>query len=145
MQKRSVSTVTGESPFLYFDGPLMQTYQYPSKATEVVYCRREPMPESCANGHGFDPEKPISESYIGLESFVHSLKVDGSSWSLIKRLDAASALLDQEHTVSVGAVLNSTTDTDESCKRVNPEHGRRSKIYNPCLERNRHFIFMHTP
>jgi hypothetical protein len=63
IRERSLSTVDGSSPFLYFDGPTMSTYHFPSKETEVVFCRGNPHLENCREGHGFDPERrsfPIS-------------------------------------------------------------------------------------
>ena len=35
----------------------MQRYRFPSKPSEVVYCRGNPAPESCKDGHGVDPER----------------------------------------------------------------------------------------
>jgi hypothetical protein len=47
-----------EPTFSYFDSATMTRYHYPSKASEMVYCRRQPTPIGCNNdddhelGHG---------------------------------------------------------------------------------------------
>jgi len=63
VQHRSMPTALGDSPFRYFDGATMMVYQYPSRISEEVFCRSQPTPALCENGHGFDPERqnaPIS-------------------------------------------------------------------------------------
>lgn len=57
MQQRGMITTSGGSPFLYFDGATMKSYRYPSKGSEVAFCRFNPNVTDCANGHGFDPER----------------------------------------------------------------------------------------
>ena len=47
IKQRSVLTIDGKSPFRYFDGATMMEYRFPSKATEVVFCRNDPVPEGC--------------------------------------------------------------------------------------------------
>jgi hypothetical protein len=56
IQKRSVRTKNGESPFLYFDGATMMQYQFSSRVVEDTWCRDKL--DECAKGHGFDPEIP---------------------------------------------------------------------------------------
>ena len=58
IRQRTIHTVNGDSPLLYFDGATMLSYLNPSKASEAVFCRPNPKPESCEGGHGFDPERP---------------------------------------------------------------------------------------
>ena len=110
VQRRSMQTVDGKSPFLYFDGTTMMSYKYPSKQSEVVFCRREPTPEGCTGGRGFDLDRiniPISAlgvnqsslgehagrgvfakvdipalSYVGLEENVHIYHMDPSTYAL---------------------------------------------------------------
>lgn len=43
MQKR----ITSDATFSYFDGATMQSYLYPSKFSESVYCRQIPIPVTC--------------------------------------------------------------------------------------------------
>jgi hypothetical protein len=109
--ERTVPTVNGESPFLSFDGATMAAYRYPSKASEVVFCRRDPVPAACNGGHGFDMERsqiPISAlevkpsslgknagrgvfakqdiprlSYVGLERLVHTVYIEPSTYDII--------------------------------------------------------------
>lgn len=49
IKQRSVNTKDGESPFLYFDGATMMNYRYPPKASELVFCRIDPLPVGCEN------------------------------------------------------------------------------------------------
>jgi hypothetical protein len=68
ISKRIVPTLGDESPLQYFDGATMQRYRFPSKPSEVVYCRRNPEPESCKDGHRFEPERMnISVSALDLK------------------------------------------------------------------------------
>ena len=57
IQQRGMMTTTGGSPFIHFDGATMKSYRYPSKGSEVAFCRFNPTVTDCANGHGFDPER----------------------------------------------------------------------------------------
>jgi hypothetical protein len=110
VQRRSMQTVDGKSPFLYFDGATMMSYKYPSKQSEVVFCRRQPTPEGCTGGRGFDLDRiniPISAlevkqsslgehagrgvfakidipelSYVGLEELIHIFHMDPSTYAL---------------------------------------------------------------
>ena len=115
LRQRARTTVTGESPFLYFDGATMTQYQYPPKNAEVVFCRRTPLPEGCDLGHGFPHERhnlltndalevkkarfgdgsgpsvyaaqELSEdSYVGLERLVHSVVFSHSTHAIIQQL-----------------------------------------------------------
>ena len=54
--KRSMRTKSGTTPFKYFDGPTMVSYQVPPRSMEAVFCRRNPTPEECLCGYHFDPE-----------------------------------------------------------------------------------------
>ena len=56
IHQRGMITKSGGSPFHFFDGVTMQSYRYPSKGSEVAFCRLRPQLEDCKNGHGFDPE-----------------------------------------------------------------------------------------
>ena len=60
IQQRAIPTISGLSPFRYFDGPTMMSYQFPSRPTETQFCRNNPTPPMCENGHGFDPERPTA-------------------------------------------------------------------------------------
>ena len=68
MAKRGTRTKKGKSPFLFFDGSTMRTYRYPSKGSEVTFCRHAPNATDCTHGHGFDPERvnlPCSDLFVG--------------------------------------------------------------------------------
>eukprot|EP00538_Stauroneis_constricta_P000422 CAMPEP_0119568268 /NCGR_PEP_ID=MMETSP1352-20130426/38409_1 /TAXON_ID=265584 /ORGANISM="Stauroneis constricta, Strain CCMP1120" /LENGTH=947 /DNA_ID=CAMNT_0007617637 /DNA_START=95 /DNA_END=2938 /DNA_ORIENTATION=+ len=95
----------------YFDGATMQSYHFPSRQSEVVYCRRRPMPLGCIDNRGFDQTRanlPISllqvqasslgenagrgvfaaqdipaHSYVGLERLVHTVYIEPRSYSII--------------------------------------------------------------
>jgi hypothetical protein len=57
IRKRAMKTIADEPPFLAFDGATMQSYMYPSKRSEKVFCFENPQSKACAHGHGFDPER----------------------------------------------------------------------------------------
>jgi len=112
IRTRSIPTVDGGSPFNFFDGPTMQTFYFPPKQIEVVYCRGHQNARYCKKGHRFDPERknlPISstlevrlisigkkagrgvfakidipeKSYIGLENIIQPISGDAHSYDLI--------------------------------------------------------------
>ena len=115
LRKRARATIDGGLPFLHFDGATMVQYQYPPKSAEVVYCRRDPMPEGCELGHGFPHErsnlltnealevkKPRlgddgslslvasqslpQDSYVGLESLIHNVEFSHPTHKMIQQL-----------------------------------------------------------
>lgn len=47
IHERTVKTKSGASPFYYFDGPTMVSYQVPHRNVESVFCRRQPTPKEC--------------------------------------------------------------------------------------------------
>lgn len=84
IRERAINTVDGGSPFKFFDGATMQSFYYPAKFIETVWCRSSPDSEYCNEGHGFDHDRedlPLDEnasegvlagvdSYIGLKDKV---------------------------------------------------------------------------
>lgn len=110
IRKRSLVTVDGGSPFNFFDGATMQSFYYPTKPIEIVYCRDNPNSKNCKEGHGFDTNRqnvPISslevkqssiggkagrgvfakvdiprESYVGLEKLIPSVEGDAQAYDL---------------------------------------------------------------
>jgi hypothetical protein len=57
LQQRSVPTRNGDPTFFHFDAATMTHLQYPTKAAETIFCRRQPQPIQCeTNGRGFDME-----------------------------------------------------------------------------------------
>jgi hypothetical protein len=66
INQRIWPTWTGDSSLLHFDGATMQTYAYPSRSSEVVFCRTHPDSTFCPDDHGFDPERPnVPPSTLG--------------------------------------------------------------------------------
>ena len=121
IHQRSIGTIDGTPTFLYFDGATMMTYQYPSKASEVVWCRGQLDEYICdQEGRGFDHEMPnfplanfevrrsgfgensgrgvfsLADippfSYLGLESAVHQVVVDVDASHIIELNLATSKL-----------------------------------------------------
>jgi hypothetical protein len=97
ISKRILPTLSDESPLQYFDGATMQRYRLPSKPSEVVYCRRNPAPESCKYGHGFrDPERmntPVSAldfkpgNSEGLGKLIHTVRIEPWVQSVIRSME----------------------------------------------------------
>lgn len=115
IRKRSIPTLDGKSPFNFFDGPTMQTFYFPPKQIEIVYCRDNPDANHCKERHGFDPDRqnlPLwstlevkqstigekagrgvfakidipENSYIGLETLIPSISGDAHTYDLIMKL-----------------------------------------------------------
>ena len=118
MQKRSLPSNGDQSPFHFFDGATMLGFRYPHKSREVVFCRRNPIPEACESiGHGFDlyqPNVPLSSlevkksgvgehagyglfskvdiptpSYLGLEASVHNVIFAADTHELVTSFEVA--------------------------------------------------------
>lgn len=68
IRERAMVTVDGGSPFKFFDGATMQSFYYPAKFIETVWCRSSPDSEYCNEGHGFDPDG--EDTYSGLNDRV---------------------------------------------------------------------------
>ena len=64
LQQRLYKTKSGLPVLRYFDAATMISYQVPSKAQELTYCRREEEPSECDDMIGVSPEQvslPSSE------------------------------------------------------------------------------------
>ncbi len=58
-EKLQADSRGGEHIFEYLDSAMMSLFEYPSKHSEVEYCRRNPTYDACKiGGSGFDPQKP---------------------------------------------------------------------------------------
>mmetsp|Transcript_22076 Transcript_22076/g.61400 ORF Transcript_22076/g.61400 Transcript_22076/m.61400 type:complete len:871 (+) Transcript_22076:139-2751(+) len=118
MRQRGMMTTSGGSPFLHFDGATMKSYRYPSKSSEVAFCRFKPHVTDCVDGHGFDPErdevalesleiKPSSlgkkagrgvfakndiaeKSYIGLGELTSSVHISAESFEVSNKINEIS-------------------------------------------------------
>jgi hypothetical protein len=93
----------------------MQTFYFPPKQIEIVYCRDNPDANHCKERHGFDPDRqnlPLwstlevkqstigekagrgvfakidipENSYIGLETLIPSISGDAHTYDLIMKL-----------------------------------------------------------
>jgi hypothetical protein len=63
MHQRLHRTKSGKPSLLYFDAPVMTSYQLPPKAHEKVYCRKVVTPRECEDGYnGTNPQlvNPLS-------------------------------------------------------------------------------------
>ena len=88
IQKR----MTRDASFSYFDGATMQSYLYPSKFSESVYCRQVPTPVTCQGSwvqkektnlelqqvEGHLKEDNIPNFYIGKNQFGDLAKLQSS-------------------------------------------------------------------
>lgn len=54
IDKRTLPSPNGDSSLLHFDGAVMKTYSYPSKASGVVFCRGYPESRFCKEGRGME-------------------------------------------------------------------------------------------
>ena len=62
VMKRTVQTKSGTSPYHYFDGPTMVSYQVPHRAVEAVFCRRQPTPNECREAYQYESANPNGPS-----------------------------------------------------------------------------------
>jgi hypothetical protein len=72
IRHRLLPTRSGSPPLHFFDGSVMKSYSFPSRIVEEVFCREDPPPGRCSEGHGFDPDRPAapSSSFIAANSSI---------------------------------------------------------------------------
>jgi len=128
IRQRALSTVDGKSPFLYFDGTTMSTYKYPSKASEVVFCRRDIMPQACIEGHGFDTARQ------NLPPSVLEVKQSSVGETTERGLFAKVEIPEQSY-VALDKII---PIVQMSPSTVNINHGVEN-VYNPAKERQVNF------
>lgn len=121
MMKRGKRAISGANPFIYFDGPTMQSYQVPPRQIETVFCRRRPMPLECRDArYIYNPELssvPISSfevrasgqgkmsgrgvytkelipphTYIAPEQAIHAIRFYPYTYKLIVDLEDESPI-----------------------------------------------------
>ena len=119
LHKRGIRTKSGVSPFRYFDGATMVSYQVPPKGMETVFCRRQPTPEACLDSdyrfNPFTPNVPMTSfevkqsrvgnragrgvftkvdipkgTYMGAEAAVNLVVFMPSTVAMIEALEAAN-------------------------------------------------------
>jgi hypothetical protein len=54
IRRRTIPTLDGRFPLLYFDGSTMNKFKYPSKPMEAIFCRNPNMTQSCSTSHVFE-------------------------------------------------------------------------------------------
>ena len=117
IRQRAMVTVDGGSPFKFFDGATMQSFYYPPKPIEAVYCRGNPDSKQCSEGQGFDLNRenlPISvievkessngddsgrgvfakvdiprDSYVGLDKGISTVHGDAQTYEILKKTENA--------------------------------------------------------
>lgn len=108
MLKRGVMTKSGDSPFRYFDGSTMVSYQVPHRSMETVFCRRNPMPKECEKGmYDYDPAIPNvpASSFEVRKSAVSS----DTGWGIFTNVDIPNhAYLSAETNVQSVSFMPST-------------------------------------
>lgn len=112
LQRRAMETRDGRTPFRYFDGASMMSYQFPSHLSQTSDCRMLPVPAFCVNGPGFDPERPNAPvgafqvnksvdlvgngvfaredipagSYLAIDDRVHGMILPAKTMAMVKEL-----------------------------------------------------------
>ena len=114
IRKRIIPTEDGKSSLFHFDGATMMSYLYPSRPSELVFCRRDPVPAGCNGGRGFELDRltiPLSSlevkasnlgeqagrgvfatmdipenSYIGLDKLVHTFYMSPSTYDVVTKM-----------------------------------------------------------
>jgi hypothetical protein len=163
MQKRSIPTVDGTSPFRFFDGAVMGTFRYPPKAWETVFCRRPTTSEpSCTfGGRGFiqsdvaseptcrsqliDEEQTCSSNQTGiLDDSIHSPLIAKSTMDLLG--SGTTRLFDGPDLARrvKDLFLEEDDDIFESLRNnattaLNETALRTPAVYNPVQDRQIHF------
>jgi hypothetical protein len=84
---RGVETNDGsDTPFKFFDGALLQTYQFSSRVNENLFCLTKPTPLLCDQKHGYDPDVP----YIPITSLeVRTSTIEGAGRGVFFKEDFA--------------------------------------------------------
>lgn len=81
IHRRTVRTVSGAPALKYFDGSVMQVYQFPHKVFELVFCRMEPKPDSCISDV-FRENVPLSDFEVRMSGVG-----DGSGRGVYTKVD----------------------------------------------------------
>lgn len=161
IRKRGKCTVEGRPPFFYFDGTTMESYKYPSKGSEVSFCRQHADFVSCHCKHGLQKETsdPVTVLHLEEDYQVHvpQSRFSISGASKCSSSDGIEALLASflisPHTVALatrlkerlpwvydfywGSNMRLLTTTCKSPKVTEQNHILLGEevIYNPARER----------
>ena len=80
LQQRIAPSVSGNTTLRYFDAATMASYQLPTRADEITYCRREPTPLECDEEyHGINPQIRS----LGSQLDVHTNKTRSAGVGLV--------------------------------------------------------------
>jgi hypothetical protein len=151
IRQRTIPTLDGSSPLLYFDGATMNKYKYPSKPMEVIFCRNPNMTESCGICHEFElksndaslgetlneesdsvnaicSQTDLSTSYNWIESMIRSIRMDSCTDRVVTRSEhlCGSARCQNSALVSVkdayGLKGTSVSFTTEILSQFSSQH-----------------------
>lgn len=101
LHRRSMPTKSGDTPFLYFDGATMASFQLPSRVTSDFKCKMNVHPGYCRENNGFDPHAEhfhtssmvdingsvvSSGAYMGLDQAVNALEFELSTRNVVDKL-----------------------------------------------------------
>ena len=121
VSQRAVRTVTGESPFRYFDGATMMGYQFASRVSEEVFCRSvDPVPTLCEQKHGLDPSVenvPITDFEVRTSNIPNA-----GRGVFLKRPAKSGQYLASDQLVHSILVMPATTYYLRKMKNLLPEH-----------------------
>lgn len=130
IRQRTMPTIHGDSSLLFFDGPTMARYRYPTKQMEEKYCLNPSIPESCKPGkREFNPTLFGSETSTNdLDRLIHYIHVEESTDRVLSSCSDLCGYANCENTVlssykanfgvnyvkrNVSAILGSITGADE--------------------------------
>jgi hypothetical protein len=143
LRRRIQKTKSGRPALRYFDAATMLRYQFPSKATEITYCRRGRLPYECDELRGFyedDAVLPASDylhvtkskyggqtgrgifaardipkdALLAVDEHVKAFHFLPLTWSAISKMDAWSNAVIDEFPFVHGAFSHLSTFTKDN-------------------------------
>lgn len=132
-----------ETTFRYFDGATMESYQYPSRIVEDVFCRTHNLHNPndtgsvlCVHGHGFDPNVPNAP----IASFeVRPSLIEGAGRGVfLKESVKQGSYIAIDHGVHSMLVMPSTNDLvtqmqNQTNSRNSGSGGGHGDLWTPLL------------
>lgn len=106
LHSRVMPTKLGSSPFRYFDGATMVSFQLPSRVASDFKCKMDAHPSYCDGNNGFDADFDHLNSssmvdlgvsairpgsYIGLDQAVNALEVQLTTMNVAEKLSRISS------------------------------------------------------
>lgn len=84
IRQRIIPTADGSSTLAIFDGAVQQFIMYPSRISEIVFCKENKPSKNCEpGGHGFDPELP----HLSSDTFLEAKSLDDGKFHVIAKED----------------------------------------------------------